>query len=184
MSLFIPDMEKIINLREARGASQRDLSKVIGASQTYLSKVENSDRLMRFSLVLKFAAHFEVDVLSLIKEADYSEFEPSSQKAREAYKFTSDYLQWMDTGKDPETYRQEQMEEENKKRLERTIVLDKDLFEDIRQISTIEVRRIEDQIHKVLMEFRDVYFKEHGGSENIRIECRKKRFAAGRFQNK
>jgi transcriptional regulator with XRE-family HTH domain len=134
MSLIIPKMERIISLREERGVSQKDLADILGASQAYLSNIETKNRLLKFSLLLRFSEYFEVDINSLITEADFNEFDHNSQVMKEATKFTSDYNRWLDTGIDPDAFKKRQREEEQKRKLERTIILDEDIFKDIRII--------------------------------------------------
>jgi transcriptional regulator with XRE-family HTH domain len=176
MSLIIPKMERIISLREERGVSQKDLADILGASQAYLSNIETKNRLLKFSLLLRFSEYFEVDINSLITEADFNEFDHNSQVMKEATKFTSDYNRWLDTGIDPDAFKKRQREEEQKRKLERTIILDEDIFKDIRIISGVEVRQIEDQIHKFLLDSIDEYFMKNGGKEELFKKYRRKRF--------
>jgi hypothetical protein len=81
----------------------------VRAKHTY-QILKPKNRLLKFSLLLRFSEYFEVDINSLITEADFNEFDHNSQVMKEATKFTSDYNRWLDTGIDPDAFKKRQRE--------------------------------------------------------------------------
>jgi transcriptional regulator with XRE-family HTH domain len=166
-SMTIPNMEKVIDLRESRRVSQRELAESLGTSQAYLSNIERKNRLLRFDLLFKFAAYFEVSVESLIIESNLGDFKPGSVQLSDARRFDSEYKNWKITGEDPSITKTK--EKTKKRRIEnkRTFILDEKIYREIELISIFEFREVDNQIRKFLTEAINSYHTAHGGHDSF-----------------
>lgn len=60
--------KKVLEYRKNKGLSQKDLSKLTGISQTYISKIEDEQREITVTKAVKLSKALNVSILDLLSE--------------------------------------------------------------------------------------------------------------------